>query len=325
MKEIYKLANDIIKIAYLQFILFFLFSACNLFSFGSKQIDSASETKRTTDIPEQPVIPTPTRAELVMRAIFEAYRDQIDKVEFHNDDWAILMKGKWYYFASGRLLPENYLDSADKYMPHQFYQYPKELPPWVERTPEEVERFKNWSINRSQNKLQRSAFFLDELWNASTRVETENQLVRIYFLGKTAKMHKGVQQKLDIIEERIKAAAKTDNTIQKWINNLGSLEAYGWRFIADTHARSYHAYGLAIDLLPKSLGNKQTYWLWSSRIRDDWWNVSYNERYHPPEAVIKAFEANGFIWGGKWPLFDTMHFEYRPEVLYLNGMPPTGK
>ncbi|MCL2443985.1 MAG: M15 family metallopeptidase [Treponema sp.] len=35
---------------------------------------------------------------------------------------------------------------------------------------------------------------------------------------------------------------------------------------------------------------------------------------------MKTFESQGFIWGGKWQLFDTMHFEYRPEILILNGL-----
>jgi hypothetical protein len=35
--------------------------------------------------------------------------------------------------------------------------------------------------------------------------------------------------------------------------------------------------------------------------------------------VIKIFEEYGFIWGGNWALIDTMHFEYRPELLLLNG------
>jgi hypothetical protein len=27
-----------------------------------------------------------------------------------------------------------------------------------------------------------------------------------------------------------------------------------------------------------------------------------------------VFEAERFIWGGKWYHYDTMHFEYRPEL-----------
>ena len=37
--------------------------------------------------------------------------------------------------------------------------------------------------------------------------------------------------------------------------------------------------------------------------------------------VIKTFESFGFIWGGKWGNFDTMHFEYRPEIFVLSSIP----
>jgi hypothetical protein len=30
-------------------------------------------------------------------------------------------------------------------------------------------------------------------------------------------------------------------------------------------------------------------------------------------ASWRAFEAEGFIWGGKWAAFDLMHFEYGPS------------
>jgi hypothetical protein len=296
------------------FTIMFLFSACNIFSFGSKQIEKEP-------VLEEPVIPKPTRAELVMKALFNAYRGQIDKVEFKNDDWALLMKDKWYYYAGGRLLPENQLGNAESYRPYQFYQYSAELPPLKEYTPQEIERFKSWTSQTGQNALKRSGFFIDELLSAATRAETEKQLVSIKFLGKSTKIHKTIQKKLAVIEEEIRTVAKTDDMIQKWINNLTQLEGYGWRIIANTQSRSYHSYGLAIDLLPKSLNGKQTYWLWTAKNREDWWNVPYGERYHPPEKVIKIFESYGFVWGGKWLMFDTMHFEYRPEVFYLNGMP----
>lgn len=34
-----------------------------------------------------------------------------------------------------------------------------------------------------------------------------------------------------------------------------------------------------------------------------------------PADVVQAFERHGFIWGGRWYHYDTMHFEYRPELL----------
>lgn len=33
-----------------------------------------------------------------------------------------------------------------------------------------------------------------------------------------------------------------------------------------------------------------------------------------PLEIVHIFEQHGFIWGGKWYHYDTMHFEYRPEM-----------
>jgi hypothetical protein len=51
--------------------------------------------------------------------------------------------------------------------------------------------------------------------------------------------------------------------------------------------------------------------------------VPYSGRLHPPEEVIKVFESFGFLWGGKWTTYDTIHFEYRPEILLMSGIPQT--
>jgi hypothetical protein len=34
-----------------------------------------------------------------------------------------------------------------------------------------------------------------------------------------------------------------------------------------------------------------------------------------PREIVDIFERHGFIWGGRWYHYDTMHFEYRPELL----------
>ena len=62
-----------------------------------------------------------TRAEQVMRAFAEAYPRQIERVEFRGGDWALLLRGTWYYYAEGKLLPENLLASAANYSPHYLF------------------------------------------------------------------------------------------------------------------------------------------------------------------------------------------------------------
>jgi hypothetical protein len=261
-----------------------------------------------------------TRAQRVMTALFRAYPGIIEKLEFRNGDWAILIRGSWFYYAGGRILPEDKLENAENYRPLLFYGYPAELPQWRDPRPEEVERYRNWT-NRGTRMEPRSHFFLDALWLSTNQEETENQLVEVSFLGWSPMVHELIQKQLKRVDAEIMAAARTRPQVREWIENIGLLDGYNWRNIAGTVIRSPHSYGKAIDILPKSLEGKHTYWLWSVQNMEDWWNVPYEERFHPPASVIKAFERHGFIWGGKWPLFDTMHFEYRPEVLEMNNMP----
>ncbi|MCL2251023.1 MAG: M15 family metallopeptidase [Treponema sp.] len=266
----------------------------------------------------------PTRAEIVIKAILKAYPDKIEKAEFRNNDWAVLLKGTWYYYSDGKMLPENEFVNTAKYRTYQFYDYPDELPQWTPFSPEEIEEYKNLTNAGSQSTTRRSNFFLDALWQVSSnQIETEKLMDYISFFGKYVKMHKSLIDKLEQIEKQIAAMGRADRQIQAWINSIDIFEGYNWRNIAESQSRSYHSYGIAIDFLPSNLNGKQTYWLWTSQYREDWWNVTYSERYHPPAAVIRLFESYGFIWGGKWDLFDTMHFEYRPEILIINELPPS--
>ena len=81
---------------------------------------------------------------------------------------------------------------------------------------------------------------------------------------------------------------------------------YNCRSVAGSHVRSMHAYGAAIDINPKFAD----YWRRASNTGDGlvWKNQI-------PVEIIRVFEKHGFIWGGYWYHFDTMHFEFRPELL----------
>ena len=263
-----------------------------------------------------------TRAELVMKALYMGYPQEITSVEFRNGDWAVLMHDIWYYYCDGRLLSEDTREEIANYRTQIFYRYTNELPPFRVR-PIPEPRTGNNSNNAAQQRvsLLRSSF-MDDLWQARNRNEAYSNLRTVRFLDKSIRVHYKIVNIFAVIEERILEEAGKDRSIQTWINSLAPPESWSWRNIAASESRSFHSYGVAIDLRPRSVGRLQTYWLWTSQHRSDWFNVPYEERYHPPEAVIKIFETYGFAWGGKWQRFDTMHFEYRPEVLILNDMPP---
>ncbi|MDR0324148.1 MAG: M15 family metallopeptidase [Treponema sp.] len=304
---------------------FLVLTVGSIFILGSRYISAGENTilsAETEQLDKEQAMNEPTRAEQVMRALAEAYQQQIEQVEFRNDDWAVLLRDTWYFYAGGRLLPENLLENASDYNPTAFYNYRPDLPEWRTPTPEESERYRNMTNNRNRNPIRRSPHFFDDLWRARSHSESYERMKTMRFLGHTVTVHYLIMENLSLVEEQIRLAAKADSQVQTWINSISKLEGWSWRNIAETQSRSYHAYGLAVDIIPRSYGGRETYWLWASGRRTDWWNISYNERYHPPQAVIKAFENYGFVWGGKWAYFDTMHFEYRPEVLILSGMPP---
>jgi len=60
--------------------------------------------------------------------------------------------------------------------------------------------------------------------------------------------------------------------------------------------------------------HKITFSIFGELMRGGKLDLSYKNKI--PQGIIDIFEKHGFIWGGKWYHYDTMHFEYRPELLY---------
>jgi hypothetical protein len=256
-----------------------------------------------------------------MKALAQGYPDRIGPAEFRDGDWAVPLGGTWFYYAGGRLLPQELRGRSAEYDPQPFYNYSAELPPWEAPSAEDAERIQSQARRRLQNPPKRSQHFYDALWRASNRSESWNRVKSLRFLGRPVYVHYSILEELALVEERILAESETNAQVKRWMDSLDLLDGWNWRNIADTQSRSFHSYGAALDLLPRSTGNLETYWSWTARNKSDWWAVPYSGRLHPPDAVIRAFESYGFVWGGKWMYYDTMHFEYRPEIFILNGLP----
>jgi len=95
--------------------------------------------------------------------------------------------------------------------------------------------------------------------------------------------------------------------LKKYLINIGGT--FTWRKINGTSRHSMHSFGMTIDINTKY----SDYWQWACKCTNEDAAVAYKNRI--PQIIVAIFEKHGFIWGGKWYHFDTMHFEYRPELL----------
>ena len=117
-----------------------------------------------------------------------------------------------------------------------------------------------------------------------------NQKIKFNSINGAAKALQKVSDELDIL-------VKNEPNLIIYLQDIGGTFKY--RNIAQTNRLSPHSWGIAIDI---NVANSH-YWLWS---KDGYQNKI-------PYKIVEIFEKNGFIWGGRWEHFDTMHFEYRPE------------
>ena len=138
------------------------------------------------------------------------------------------------------------------------------------------------------------------------RQEIEKNLVKIKWLEKSQNKTlwvtkiNGIDKKLEKISSELENLPKE---FKKYIINPDGV--YNFRKISQTNRLSTHSFAIAIDL------NKEysNYWLWDKKGN----NIEYKNKI--PLEIVKIFEKHGFIWGGRWYHYDTMHFEYRPELL----------
>jgi hypothetical protein len=137
------------------------------------------------------------------------------------------------------------------------------------------------------------------------------------FLGRQITVHKMVVEPLSRVEAVILQEANYSPEVRKFLKNIYSVGGYNWRPIKGQRSLSYHSFGIAVDILPKNFEQLNLYWQWVMENQDDWAVLPLDQRWSPPSEVIQAFEDNGFIWGGKWTMYDNMHFEYRPEMILM--------
>lgn len=112
--------------------------------------------------------------------------------------------------------------------------------------------------------------------------------------------------------DHLKAVAAELAKMPQFKKYYKSEGTFYWRQVRGAKRQSAHSYGMTIDIG----GNFKTYWLWSNPGAKETTRIRYENKM--PMEIVEAFERHGFIWGGRWYHYDTMHFEYRPEILMDN-------
>jgi peptidoglycan L-alanyl-D-glutamate endopeptidase CwlK len=161
---------------------------------------------------------------------------------------------------------------------------------------------RDWSEPPAENfepgRIRYEPFFLKMYGNNSG--EVNQNLESVTWVDGSVIAFSNVNGAADKLRLVINELSDLPGEYQKYLKNIGGT--FVWRNIAGTDRLSNHSFGTAIDVNTKY----SDYWKWNK-------NLTYVNRI--PIEIVEIFEKHGFIWGGKWYHYDTMHFEYRPELI----------
>lgn len=219
------------------------------------------------------------------RALIEAYPDFITG---YNDGKIIFKDGTEKVYDDGRKKDFAYmLDNSDLedmfYVP---YRQPDGSPEYQE------------DAGRSRNE----ALFKKMYGGSAAAVQ--RTLVSVPWFGQTVKFTNvnGAATQLKKVAEELAQHPE----LRKYLKSSGT---FYWRPVRGAKRLSAHSYGIAFDIGVEY----SDYWLWKNKGANENSKLTYANRI--PRAIVEIFEKHGFIWGGSWYHYDTMHFEYRPEIL----------
>jgi len=240
------------------------------------------------------------------RILSAAYPDAIREIRYETSGWTLrLANGHTAPFSDGRMLPfEERIDRMDAVSIFS-QRYPFETIEIPVREYQDPGRLRYYPL-------------LEAAYGASQE-EVERDLEPVDFLGVPLRFNRrngaaeALRRAVREIEADPELVAFLQPIVKPRLNRAPAIGSYNRRLTEGTNRLSTHSYGIAVDIeLPES--TKPMYWRWIAGKTPDQFEYT-PEVATLPEKLVRLFEKHGFIWGGKWHHFDTMHFEYRPEFL----------
>lgn len=219
------------------------------------------------------------------QALMESYPDQIKEIR---DNELVMSSGVTIVYDDGKekdhLGRLDYSDVEDMF--YDVYRLPDSVPPF------------QFDPGRS-----RSEALYQEMYGKSAG-EVQKKLVPVDWFGQTVQF-----TAVNGAADSLRAVAGEIASHPELNPYLKSSGTFYWRPVRGANRLSAHSYGIAFDIAV----DKSDYWQWNGKTTDEFTKVKYANKI--PRKLVEIFQKHGFIWGGAWYHYDTMHFEFRPELL----------
>lgn len=263
-------------------------SASSQSSVPGRETDSTASMSQSTEktdtdnsVVEKEMIPAGAQS------LIESYPDFIRGYE---DGMLLFTDGTSMIYDDGRKKDfETLLDDSD---PEDMF-YTRYVQPEDGSAPEYLA-----DAGRSRNE----ALFKKMYGNSAAAVR--KTLVKVPWFGQTVEFTSvnGASEQLKKVQKELSEHPE----LKKYLKSSGT---FYWRPVRGAKRLSAHSYGIAFDIGV----DHSDYWLWKNPGSKETSRIKYSNRI--PHEIVEIFRKHGFIWGGSWYHFDTMHFEYRPEIL----------
>lgn len=163
---------------------------------------------------------------------------------------------------------------------------------------------KSWTPGLMQDAGRSRCEALFKMMYGNSASQVTKNLVSVSWFGENLKF-----SKVNHAAESLRAVAAEIAGHPELRAYLKSSGTFYWRKVRGANRQSAHSYGIAIDIGV----NNSDFWLWNNPGKKETDKIEYVNRM--PHLLVEIFERHGFIWGGRWYHYDTMHFEFRPEII----------
>lgn len=250
---------------------------------ASREADSADSAAEEVMENEETVEASQMPAQSL--ALLEAYPDCIKEIK---DNFVVMVSGDKLVYDDGKQKDfMGRLDDSDiEDMFYDVYSLPDPKPAF------------QFDPGRSRSEALFKAMY------GSSAEEVRKKLVDVEWIGERVKF-----MSVNGAADSLRAVARELTGYPELRPYLKSSGTFYWRPVRGAKRMSAHSYGIAFDIGV----DKSDYWLWKSGSNDENKPVEYANRI--PREIVEIFQKHGFIWGGAWYHYDTMHFEFRPELL----------